>query len=170
MTHARRTRAPDYEWADQIITAEIRSLAETVTTGDTSVAITFNRSQTVVRVRGNGHCVLDPGAAGDGMIVGCGLIVVQEEAIVAGAASLPSPIDALDASWLWHTLIPLSSGDASAQNGADINQASRFVIDSKAMRRAKNGEGLVFVMDGLRDGGTPSATVSLCARILTQLN
>ncbi len=166
MARQSRGRRTDLQWDSILIKAEMRSLSSVNTFGDSSTFVTFNQPGTLMRTRGAGTVVMDPGAAGDEMVVGLGLIIVQSDAVVAGAGSVPSPIEDAEAPWIWLRHVPLASGDASAQNGADVNQADRFEIDSKAMRKIKPGQTMTFVMDGVISGGTPSATVSLITRCL----
>ena len=117
-----RGRKTDYEWSSSFLMFEMRLLTTTATFGDTSAALTsIGVRQTLYRIRGALSGVMDPGAAGDEMRCFFGIIIVSFDAFTAGAASCPSPADDPGSPWIWHQIVPLSSGDASAQNGADTN-------------------------------------------------
>ncbi len=170
MARDRGTRRRDLLWLDTLVQTEVGALATTNTTGSTSTTVAPSAlgRATIVRVRGSYQMLLDPSAAEDVKMIGLGLIIATDVAITAGAASLPSPTEDPDAPWLWVVYHTLVSGDATAQNGADINQAVRGVIDSKAMRRVTTNENLVFLIDAVNNGGTPVANVSGVARVLIQ--
>ncbi len=167
MARRHEGRKTDYSWSDALLASEATALSATITLGDTSTPIINLAQRTIYRIRGEVTVVMDPGAAQDSMCFGIGLILVAAEAAVAGAASVPSPISALNHPWMWIGLFPLISGDASAQNGADINQAARREIDVKVMRKFRPGDTLLFVADGVLTGGSPTCTYNACARVLT---
>ena len=162
MARARRSggRRADYTWI--LGTGHVNGLS---TTQAFDSMTTVLRSSTLVRTRGEIHVGMDPGAIDDTMVVGVGLIVATDQAIAAGAASLPSPIDDGDADWLWHGLFGLHA--ATIVSGDDwIGQSSRREIDSKAMRKVKQNDNLVVVYDSSVLAGSPTADVVIGARFL----
>ena len=144
-----------FAWSGVVVRTEIQALAEAQSLGDVSLGVTFGARPTLTRVRGNwaGHMV--PAAASDSMIVGLGLIVVSTDAFVAGAASVPSPLEDLNAEWVWHQLIVFSPSQTTETQTA-LDQYDRGSIDSKAMRKMNEAEVLGFVWDGLRLAGSPT--------------
>jgi len=166
MARSRVGRRVDYNWGNTMarINVSVQS-AGTATIGQT--ALLFAQAQTIMRVRG--AVVLGIGAAAaatDAMIICLGLIVVSENAFGAGAASVPSPFEDIGDDWLWHGVFPLRAFSASP-TGIQLVGSMQREIDSKAMRRVKEGDVLTFVADGIDlDAG---ATYSLSAgiRILT---
>ncbi len=163
-----RRSSKDTLWLDVLVAMEHQSLGTGKTTGNTSTTVGPSNTgrATIIRVRGNYIFLLDPSAANDAKTVALGLIVATASAVVAGVASLPGPISDPDAKWLWVVYHNLLSGDATTQSGADINQAVRGVIDTKAMRRTNTNDNLVFVGEATNQGGTPTVQLGGVARVL----
>jgi len=158
MARDRSGRRTDYTWSGSV--GILNDLAET---NLMAAVAAFTASFTLYRVRGSWTAILDPPADGAVKVVAAGLIVVTTDAFSAGVSAVPSPIDDLDASWLWHDFQVLSS------EGADPTEALvayRGRVDGKAMRKVKSNETLVFVTDGENLGGTQTADVTMAIRIL----
>ena len=151
MARSSRGRRADYQWSGN--TGFQTTISGTQLLGSGAVAI--NTPGTIVRVRGHCAAALDVGAADNAMIIGAGLIVVDDDAVAAGAASIPSPIDDLDADWLWHGFFALNS-ISGTQGDANGGQHSQREIDSKAMRRVKQNSNIVMMIDGDVLAGSPT--------------
>ena len=138
---ARRSsgRRTDYTWNGAGIQLSMAANAVAVSTLFTPLV-----SGTLIRVRGEILAALDTPTSNVVNLVSMGIIVATEEQIAVGATALPDPADDLDADWLWHGFIPLSSvgvaGDLSVEN------AGRLTVDSKAMRKMKQTQSGVMVI------------------------
>ena len=121
--------------------------------------------QTLLRTRGNILVQATPNASTDLAVAAFGLIVVNESAATVGGASLPGPINDVDADWLWHQFVPL---DAITLTAADPNARSvvhRLEIDAKAMRKV--GPDKVVVLMAELGGSAFSAVTAIAgARFL----
>ena len=158
MARAREFRAGSrrvFAWSGVVVRSEIQGLAAIQSLGDISLGVTFGARPTLARLRGNWMCHM-VGSASESMIVGLGLIVVSTDAFTAGAASVPSPIDDLNAEWVWHQLIPFGPSTA-AESAAALDQHWKGEIDSKAMRKMNEAEVLGFVWDSVITAGAPVA-------------
>ena len=170
MARRNSTRGRDTLWVDTLCQFEQDVQGGGKNAGDTATTIAPSAlgRATIVRCRGSWSGVMTPGAAQDSMVLALGLIVANSDAVTAGSASLPGPIDEPDAPWLWVGYEPLLSGAASAQDGSAINQAFRREIDTKAMRRTKTDDVLLFVGQAVITGGTPTAVHGGIVRVLIQ--
>jgi len=144
-----------FQWLSVIARTEIQGLGATQSLGDVSLGFGVNQRVTLARVRGNARGHMESAAASDSMIVGLGLIVVEEQAFTAGAASMPSPTDDPNAEWLWHQLFVFGPA-VSAQAVNTIDSYSSVEIDSKAMRKMDENETLGFVWDSIITAGSPT--------------
>ena len=161
MARGRRTgRKTDYSWqgASGVLT--------TIGTANQFLVLAiFGAPFTVMRTRGNVVLTMDTGAAGDAMAVGLGIIILKDSVVTAGAASMPGPSNVLDAEWVWHQWVPLLS-QTGTQSDDVGGQVARVEIDSKAMRKVKSNEQIVFVADAIIHAGTPTVDLVVGGRIL----
>ena len=94
-----------------------------------------------------------------------GLCIVTENAVGVGVTAIPSPgVDTFWDGWLYHTtgvvgLVPGNVGGISAA----------VEIDSKAMRKFKNSDVMVGVVEVRTEVGAISAVFNLETRILVKL-
>ena len=153
-----------FQWAEIDLRTEVESLAITTSLGNVSGGLASTERLTWARMRGNALVRMVAAAASDSMIVGLGIVQVDNEAFAAGAASVPSPTDDLDASWIWHQLFVFGPAvDTTALTDEGI-QVQRAEIDTKAMRKMGTNETLIFVWDGIRTAGSPTASGIASAR------
>ncbi len=153
---ARRTRGrkTDYTWSGICGSFAAKDIA-VGTAAIGSGRIDFLETQTLVRVRGRVAIQLDAAGVDERVLVAVGLIKVKTAAAVAGIASVPTPNTETAADWLWFNYQWVSAGAEAA-----VNQNSLFdvvEVDSKAMRRCKADESLIFVAevcDTVDMGGT----------------
>ncbi len=148
----RRTSNPQYFWntigealSGNNVPAKILGTAHIVS----------NAPNTLVRIRGTVAVSLDSGAVNEAFLIRAGIIKVMPDAFAAGAGSIPSPVDDPEAEWLWHSYFPLralATGNDSLSGGG----VQRTEIDSKAMRRVKTNERLVFMVDATILSGSPT--------------
>ena len=130
-------RKTDYTWQGN---AGVIALAT-----NASGLVTINSpesSSTITRSRGQVLASLDGGVDTSAAVVAMGLIVVTEEQLAVGVTAIPDPASDLDAEWIWYGFGCLG------QEGSDLAQVGhsvRLEIDSKAMRRIKQTQHVVFV-------------------------
>ena len=129
----------------------------------TSTVFLFD-GDTHVRLRGELLLFLKLAtAAGDGFHGAFGVGIATTPAIVAGIASLPTPLDeeAWDG-WLYHRYFSLFAGGtiaaATAQQQADgvnaTTAALRLEVDSKAMRKTAVDMGMFAIIQVVEHGGS----------------
>ncbi len=101
-------------------------------------------NETIRRTRGIISWASDQGAAIEDQIGAFGMIVVNDLALAAGAASIPGPItDGSDDGWfVW---VPLSSRGSAAASGLIVSVEEQF--DSKAMRKVEEGFGVAVMVE-----------------------
>ncbi len=151
-TGRRGTRRPNiWGGATTGVETAIAAGATTVFTVLSNTAVKARTSPTLSRIRG---MVAIRGAAGTFVQVGAGIIVAEEKAIAAGAASLPDPDVDFEAPWLWWLNWPWRRDQAVLE---------RHVVDSKAQRRISDSQGVVLVFKNI---GTSVASVSFGLRFL----
>ncbi len=126
---------------------------------------------TIVRTRGELLVYLSVvgGAATEGFRWALGFAIVTENVFGVGATALPDPIvDAGWDGWLVYDTGWISTMSTDLQQ-ASPTQSARVQIDSKAMRKMKNTDGLVamFAVDEQGDGSQMNA--QLTSRFLFKL-
>ena len=156
---ARRTgRRTDYTW-----NGAFGTLAAVVNAGGVSqIVLSDTASGTIMRARGRIKAAIDTGTVNDICVVGLGLIVVTPEQLAVGTSAIPNSNDDLDADWLWHGFVPLSAV-ATATGNEDF---AMIEVDSKAMRRMKQGMSVALRMDNAALAGTPAVDVTFGIRML----
>ena len=124
---------------------------------------------TLVRTRGEILLSLDSGTAiDDGYQFAFGLCIVTENAFNAGVASVPTPLtDIAWDGWLFHTQGNLKIASTTIENGLGTTNA-RIPIDSKAMRKFKNTDVMVGVLEVV-ETTTANMRAALESRLLLKL-
>jgi len=165
MAQARRSgRGPDYNWAAFELGGTFSGVATgTVTSLEGAI---FSEAQTIMRIRGElvANLDLSGSAAGDACVMSLGLIMGLE-----GATQTQSPL--LGAGpYIWYTKVCLSTetviGAAATDFGA-IGATARIVVDTKAMRKVKDGTSLFFVQFVQSVSGAPVTNLIGGVRLLT---
>ena len=157
---ARSGRRTDYQWAGGTF-----SQAAIAETNLADIVAVFNAAGTVVRARGEIIISLDGPADGDKKIIGLGLKIMSDDQAGGATSSMASPITDADADWWWHAFVPLQSQSAT-QDQALGDQVARVMVDTKAMRKVKQNQNVVLVVDGLNVAGTPIADLTGGIRVL----
>ncbi len=101
------------------------------------------RESTIVRVRGILTVRSDQASVLEQQIGALGFILVTDEAVAAGAASIPGPMAEGDNDG-WFVWVPFG------QDGINVTAGSfgrSYVIDSKAMRKFQGGLQLVIMVE-----------------------
>ncbi len=89
-------------------------------------------------------------APGDGYFGAVGIAIASDQAFTAGVSSLPTPLSEASANvWLWHQYLSVH-GEATDVGEASSNQ--RIEIDSKAMRKLRDDDVIVAVMQVVETG------------------
>ena len=152
-----------YEWT-AFANAAIGLAAGTATGFLLGVA---TQAETVMRIRGEILAVLDQTglAANDRVLAAWGVMVMPAGSVAGGV--IVSPQTNGEADWFAYGSIPLFAETA----GADANVlgvlSGRQTIDSKAMRRMREGEEMVLVFENFDIAGAPAVSVTFGGRILT---
>jgi len=102
---------------------------------------------TVMRAMGDFLVSAVPDAAGDRGVLGLGIIVVQQAAASAGGASVPGPINDIDANWLWHVFVGLDAVVATAGSANDRALVYRVRFDVKSMRKVALDQDIILVAE-----------------------
>ena len=139
---ARRT-APRTDWARLV-----QALPVTVAAGTKVLIATFTLSntgisETVRRTRGRLWISSDQSAAPEEQFGAFGLVVVNDLALAAGAASIPGPVtDASDDGWfVWLPFLQNSALGLGAPFGYGYD------FDSKGMRTIDDGFGIAVMVE-----------------------
>jgi len=94
--------------------------------------------------------------------------VINENAFGVGVTAIPAPfVDLAWDGWLWHTQGNLRCVAASGI-GDDIMTSTRIVIDTKAMRKFKESDVLVGVIEFVEDA-TAVMSAYMESRLLVKL-
>ncbi len=103
------------------------------------------RPFTIVRTHIVVSWASDQVAASEEALGAMGMLVVSEQAVNAGAASIPEPINDADSPWfVWQGMnYKLLFGDAT---GFDPKASNQYVVDSKAMRKVGINEEIVMMV------------------------
>ena len=154
-------RRADYNWTGHAGFSVGFTTTQVIATG----SILFIAAGTVVRIRGHASVGMDVGAADNAGAVALGLIIVKNNALVAGATAVPSPVNEIDAEWLWHGWFSLNS-ITGTQSDDEGGQRVLREIDTKAMRKFKADDALIMVADGFTLAGSPSYDMVYGIRVL----
>ena len=146
----RSGRKTDYSWQGFRGVSLNNSAAGTI-----DAIVTSNIPATLTRTRGELLVMMDTAAISDSLIAAFGIIVATDAQVAAGVTSVPSPLDVMEADWLWHGFAPMRSETATQENQLG-GQVFRLNIDSKAMRKIKENSVVLLVSDGVVLGGTPT--------------
>ena len=129
----------------------IPSIALDINTVTTTLgaSIAFAVPLTILRIRGEVVINMDGAADNASNQVTVGLGIISSDAFAAGAGSVPEPATESEYPWMYWYSTPLRVADFSAiaTEASQIAAASRLVVDSKAMRKVKPGESLVWVIE-----------------------
>ncbi len=164
-----RGRRSDYTW--QGLAAGAAGISIAANAQAIQTIVTLANAGTIMRCRGEVVASVDGPADGDKVGIGVGLIVVNDDAVAAGAAAVPSPLNDLDAEWIWHGFLLLQI-QAGTGVGASLNVGGvvdRLTCDSKAMRRFKQNQVLAFAMHTVGISGTAASDITFGFRTLLAL-
>jgi len=157
MAHRSSGRRNDYTWLGQSINFALASDADNFQS-----LVIPNQAGTLVRTRGEITASIDGPTDGDKVLLSFGIMVMSDDQVAAGVAGMPKPFSDSDADWLWHAFMPLIAQAAPIS----ITQGARLTVDSKAMRRFRQNDQFVLVVESTPLSGTPVTDVLGAIRIL----
>ncbi len=162
-----RAKRPTF-WEGTNFNMSITTGASVVSTLITEATLEQSPVPTLVRIRGS--CLLNiisSAAVPSSTLVVMG-IKLASSAAVAGAA-VEVPFTQIGSDWIWWKAIPLvllTGGSVASPNGDGLNSNTRVEIDSKAMRKVKLNELLVFVVENVVSESTTTVGVDGAVRVL----
>ena len=124
------------------------------------------RPFTIIRTRFLLQYTSDQLAASEAPQANFGIIVVSDQAVAAGAASVPGPTTNTDAPWFVHEGL---IADFIFGDGTGFHTAGGYVtkVDSKAMRKVGQNEDVAFMVEQRAALG---AIIALQGRMLVKLH
>ncbi len=124
-------------------------------------ALSFSGPATILRCRGSVKAMFDETKqVGDNASFTFGLGIVSTDAFNAGAGSVPDPEAEPEYPWLWWGHLDLQSFVAAGEEAwGTTNQ--QLEVDTKAMRRMKPGESLIWVVETTSFSGAPVSIVEI---------
>ena len=103
--------------------------------------------------------------------IAIGICTVSENAFNAGVASIPSPVtDVGWDGWQYHSFLQDLVAGASTPTTINGSSLSEVEIDTKAMRKIKDTDVTVGVLEMLTEIGTATARFSARTRLLDKLS
>ena len=118
--------------------------------------IDFIAPGTILRYHGYVQAHMDATkVADDTIVLGFALGIVSTDAAAVGGVSIPDAFGDPDYPWLWHGTMFLQSELAAAAESWGLS-AQRLEVDTKAMRRFKPGESLVWSVESATVAGAPA--------------
>ncbi len=140
-----RAKRPGGTWARAVILPQSIPVSTKVLVA-TFVLSNSGIGETIRRTLGNCFVVSDQSAASEVQAGSFGMIVANDLAVAAGAASIPGPFtDADDDGWfVWQgwsqqSIIPASGGS--------FQEGKVYQFDSRAMRRAEEGFAIALMVE-----------------------
>ena len=136
-----------------------------------AAAVATEDGLTLARLRGRVRVFMDTWAAGNNGLTGAfGIGIVREEAVVAGIASVPTPIADSDwDGWIYWTPYSVRSIDAAAASvGGGFPFGVDYEVDTRAMRKLRLGDTIYASVESVISG-TPVARMQFDSRVLVLL-
>ena len=105
----------------------------------------------------------------DGFDMAFGICIVSENAFGIGVTAVPNPTTDIGwDGWLYHKLFAIKGVETTLE-GQQLAAMIRVDIDSKAMRKIKETDIMVAVVDGT-EVGQATANLSFQSRVLDKLS
>ena len=125
------------------------------------------RPFTVVRTRIELYIISDQQAASEFQAGGFGMAVVSDQASAIGVTAVPTPVTDLSSD-LWFVHQVMFNSFVFADATGVTQEGTRYVIDSKAMRKVNSDEDIVIVQEFSAVGS--GFTVASAGRMLIKLH
>jgi len=156
-----RGRRTDYSWGGLVFSLSGLSASQVA-----SNVLTITSPSTLMRCRGRVRAFLETATAADSLkTINCGIIVGDDDQLTAGSAAFPSPGTDMDAEWIWQGFLLMRTLSTTEADN-DFQGSDVIDIDSKAMRRLKQTDNIVFVAEPFNLTGTETADVIVSVRCL----
>ncbi len=120
---------------------------------------------TITRMIGNVTCMLNNITASAQARVALGCIVVRNETITAGVASLPSPEDDPDAEWLYYSQFDVTNPVLNSIEGVSGVNVYRMAFDVHSQRVVRSGSTVVWI----GESQTNNVLLGVAGRYLVKL-
>jgi len=121
----------------------------------------FLEPGTILRSRGYVQASMDASKqVNDTIGVAFGLGIVSTDAATLGSTAMPGPFSDPQYPWLWFGTMFLRANLASGQDEAWGVSQQRLEVDTKAMRRFKPKESLVWVIETASLAGGPATNIT----------
>ena len=153
-----RGRRTDYEWQGATGAAALASNVPAII-----AMVANNNPGTIMRSRGQVLGSIDGAVDDDKVAIAVGLIIADDDAVAVGVTAIPSPLNDMEAEWIWHGFLLLQAQGTSTDAPG---LTARLEIDSKAMRRVKSNTQCVFAIHPNSLAGTPAVDVMIGLRSL----
>jgi len=161
------------DWNEGPFTTAVQSISA----AGTQIALTNSQATveglTIVRIRGEFVAWLETVTTiGDGFAnAAFGMCIVNENAAGIGVTAIPSPLDDVTwDGWLVHRFFgPVIGFSTTESENTGVVSQVRMEVDSKAMRKFKATDVLVFVIGVAQEVGTATLTWGTRHRLLLKL-
>ena len=147
-----------------VVTSSVNAFPATAVAALAGLTIIRTRGELLVYLTGAG------GAKTEGFRYGFGMCVVSENAAGVGITAIPAPITDI----AWDGWFVYETGTIAQMftglGEASPTQSSRIVIDSKAMRKIKQSDVIVGVIEFDEQGDGAEISANLSTRMLLKLS
>ncbi len=123
-------------------------------------SIAFTEARTIVRCRASIATSIDGPTISDQCRFIIGLGIVSTDAFAVGSTAMSDPNGDADYPWLWWYQSQLQS-QVNVANDAALSAAERITVDSKAMRKVKPWQSLVWVVAYEQTNASPVADIMI---------
>ncbi len=165
LTISRRGQRPNNSWFGVISSEYVDVAAATKQLLGSLVPSNAGIDETVLRLIGNVSVMSDQAANLERQIGSIGLIVVSNQAVAAGAASIPGPsTDIEDDGWFAHMqFAQLTNRDTDAVGIASLT----YDFSSKGRRVVQEGESIAIMAENIH--ATNALSLALQFRLLSRV-
>ncbi len=162
----RRTR-PNRAWAGFANTGTVSVGASTKVLVGGFTLSNPNIDETILRTVGTLGVQSDQVAASESQIGAMGMIVVNDLAVAAGAASIPGPITEREDDG-WFVYVPIVQRlEVISGAGVEPNMGTQYHFDSKAKRRVQEGFQIAIMIENASSSN--AFTFAMVFRLLSQI-
>ena len=129
---------------------------------------------TLIRVRGDLNTFQQDTSGADNLQgferIGVGLCIQAEQAVAAGATALPRPLTDIDwDGWLWHSVFSCVARGLQVVPNNQGPASNRIVIDGKAMRKWKETDLMIAMIETTDELNVGDIRSILNTRLLVKL-
>ncbi len=163
----RSSKRPNRSWAGFASTGETAVAANTKVLMGSFTLSNANIDETILRNVGMLGVISDQLAASEDNFGAFGMIVVNDLAVAAGAASIPGPItDRTDDGWFVYVPI-VQKIQVSSAIGIDHSAMTQYPFDSKAKRVVQEGFQIALMVENAN--ATAAFQIAAIFRTLSQI-